>query len=213
MKRVPLYVLEGAWDKPHEAPQVLPYFAAYAQTYQEVDFNHRTFRCLEDIEYYIQRLPKSGRAFIYFACHGEAGKLIPGDGRKKIERTDINEALSKSKLDAIGFVHFGCCSFVHTSASERRKTLESIRASAKGVWASGYTRDVDWLSSTLLDLALISEIYVPWRNAPTMKAAHAKRLKEFTSSYEQLARALGLSALSTIAGTGELFPRKVAGKS
>jgi hypothetical protein len=148
---------------------------------------------------------------VYFACHGEEGKLIPGDGRSKISLEDVNAKLEKTKPNAIGFIHFGCCAYLRTDPTTRRKTLEGILAATGADWASGYTRDVDWLSSTLLDIALISDIYVPWRKTPTKKAAHRQRLDEFSGRYEQLARSLGLSAISAISGENELFPKTIRG--
>ena len=208
--RVSLYVLEGAWDKPHEAPQVLPYFEAYANTFRAIDFNHRTFRCIEDVEYYVSRLPKGKRAFLYFACHGEVGSLIPSDAKNKIPSAKINNALSRAKENAIGFVHFGCCSYVRAEPNARRATLSAIQSASGAAWVSGYTTDVDWLPSTLLDLALINDIYVPWAREPTQKAKHEKRINVFSKSYAELCKALGLSALNNVSGNEKLFPSKVS---
>jgi hypothetical protein len=80
--------------------------------------------------------------------------------------------------------------------------------SARAQWVSGYTREVDWLSSTLLDLAIVANIYVPWRTSAPVKEQKDAR-KEFVAGYEQLARSLGLSSLSALDGEEVLFPRRL----
>lgn len=202
-----VYVLEGAWDRALEAPQVLPYMMAYGQSHREVKIHHRTFRSAEDIQYYVSRIPKGSRAFLYIACHGEPGLLNPSDGRRKIPMADVLSALSAAKEDAVGFVHFGSCQFVLNTS--RKKTLNELRRAAKASWASGYVEVIGWLPSMLLDLALISEVFVPWHKAPAARKTAERNAELFVLGYEQLARTLGFSALSSITGTETLFPKRL----
>jgi len=188
-----VYVLEGAWEKTHEPPQVLPYLLAYAHSHRTVDVYHRTFRRIEDIEYYVKRVPTGSRALFYFACHGEEEFLIPSDGRSKIPIGAVEGALRGAKEGSIAFIHFGCCHFVH-GGDRRKQTLSGLRDPAQAKWVSGYTRKVDWLASTLLDLALISEVYVPWYSDQKWLSS---KTRAFFKHYEQLARSLGSSTLST----------------
>lgn len=208
-----VYVLEGAWDKPVEAPQVLPYLHAYEQSHREVRVFHRTIRNQNDIAYYIGRIPKNSRAFVYVTCHAEPGLLDPSDRKNQVPVAGVREALQSAKEGSVSFLHFGCCEFVHPAEGSRRRLLSEIANSLPGsLWVSGYTREVDWLSSTLLDLALISEVYVPWRKKPTRVAVAGRRAREFIGAYEQLARSLGFSALSRIGNTGSLFPARLNSK-
>lgn len=202
-----VYVLEGAWNKPLEAPQVLPYLDAYSRSHGEVRVHHRTIRNAEDIKYYVSKIPKNSRAFLYVACHGAVGLLDPSDGRSKVPLAAVVDALSSAKLNAIGFLHFGCCEFVESK--QRKKVLTELRDAAKAVWVSGYTKEVDWLSSTLLDLALMSEVFVAWHKSPNMKDRAQKAATRFVRSYKQLARSLGFSGLSAITKGLTLFPARV----
>ena len=79
------------------------------------------------------------------------------------------------------------------------------------MWASGYTKDVDYLSSTLFDLALVSEVYVPWHAAPGKKKQAQKATRDFYAAYSQLAKSLGFSAITSLSGHEVLFPPKVRG--
>ena len=208
--KVPIYILEGSWDKTHEVPQVLPYFLAYAQSHREVEIFHRTFRTAEDINFYINKIKKGSKTLVYFACHGEPEYLTPSDGRSKLGFASIKDALSIAKeKDSIGFLHFGCCSFVRSP--NRRTPLSALSKATGAAWVSGYINDVDWLSSTLLDLALISEVYYDWR-CSTSKKRNTKNISSFIGRYEQLAKSLGLSALSDIATESQLIPARLIGE-
>ena len=210
MKKKPIYVFEGAWDSPSEAPQVLPYFQAYAQTFRTIELNHRTFRCAEDLKYYFSKLPKNGRAFVYVACHGDQGVLLPSDAKSEISREEVNDALRIAKPGSIGFLHFASCDFVKSPDANRRKILQAHLENAQAVWVSGYSKGIDWLPSMLVDLALVHEIFVQWHQEPTKLARHKKRLQTFQMNYESVARGLGLSCLYHIGSEAVLFPKKVS---
>lgn len=203
--RAPVFVLEGAWENPHEAPQVLPYLIAYANSHREINLQHRTFRCLDDIAYYVSKVPRGARAFFYFACHGEEGYLVPADGRSKIAIKDIEEALGRAKEESIGFIHFGCCDFVRSSS--RRQTLSKLINAPSAGWISGYASTVDWLPSTLLDIALINDVYVPWFESQGKYTSN--KVNAFFKNYEQLARNLAFSAMYRVQKGERLFPGHV----
>lgn len=112
--KAPIYILEGSWDKTHEVAQILQYFQAYANSHRvEVELYHRTFRTVEDIEFYVKKIKRGSKALVYFACHGAPGYLVPSDRKGKIDFNKIKAALSVANgNDSIGFLHFGCCSFL-----------------------------------------------------------------------------------------------------
>ncbi len=205
-----VYVLEGAWEKPVEVPKVLPYLHAYEQSHREVKIFHRTIRNQADVAYYVSKIPKNSRSFVYVACHGQVGLLHPSDKKNQLPVAGVREALGAAKENSIAFLHFGCCEFVQPAEGSRRRFLSDLANSVVGgLWVSGYTREVDWLPSTLFDLALISEVYVPWRRKPNYLAAARKRAATFVESYEQLARSLGFSALYRVGKAITLFPPRV----
>lgn len=207
--KAPVFVLEGIWETLLEPPHVLPYLAAYEQSHREANVFHRTFRNQADLAYYIGRIPKGKQAFVYVACHGQVGVLDPSDKASKIPATGVVEALSAAKHQSIAFLHFGCCEFVQSEDATRRATLSNLMQAAGAQWVSGYAKPVDWLSSMLVDLALISAVYIPWHNEPTKAAKAHRAANEFLHSYEQLARELGFSALSRLTNQPTLFPRRL----
>ncbi len=79
-------------------------------------------------------------------------------------------------------VHFGCCEMIATSA--RRQTHERVSHLATGGagWVSGYATRVNWLQSTLLDIALVSEVFVPDHQA---RPKHHRKLKPSGEKFYQ----------------------------
>jgi hypothetical protein len=208
MSKARVVVLEGTWWSNHEVPLVLPYFNALSISHREIDLSHRTIRSAEDIAYYVSKISKNSKAMLYFACHGEEMQLKPSGENSKISQQELIEALTNAKEGAISFVHFGCCEMVEPRS--RRASFEKIMEVTGAKWVSGYTEEVDWLTSTLLDLALVKEVFVPYYVASDGRAASLKRkAKNFVSAYEQLARALGFSALSKVTGGTKLFPNRL----
>lgn len=208
MRNAPIFILEGSWWSNHEVPLVLPYFNALATSHREIDLSHRTIRCAEDIAHYVSRIPKNAGAMLYFACHGSQQNLIPADMQSKISQNDLCSALGKAKDGAVSFVHFGCCEMV--AAGDRRNSHQNILNASGAKWASGYTKSIDWLQSMFLDLALVSEVFVPNHKIPDGRVKPLKKQADsFIRIYDQLARELGFSALSTVSNRNVLFPERL----
>ena len=213
MKKAPVIILEGTWWREHEVPQILPFFTALETSLNEIELSHRTFRSLEDIRYYISKIAKGTGAFLYFACHGENLNLSPVDG-VKISHKDILESLQSAKKGAVDFIHFGCCEMV---PKDRRASFEQLMGACDAKWISGYSKEVDWLPSTFLDLALVSEVFVPqYNNSKNSKTDGRSRPlrkngSEFVNNYNELARKLGFSAISKVSkGKIILFPSRLS---
>jgi hypothetical protein len=208
MSKARVVVLEGAWWSNDEVPLVLPYFHALSISHREIDLCHRTIRSVEDIAYYVARISKNSGAMLYFACHGEALHLKPAGERAKISQTKLLDALSEGKDGAVSFVHFGCCEMIAPNA--RRETHQKILDASGARWSSGYTKDVDWLQSMFLDLALVTEVFVPQCASIDGRVTRLKkRATDFVGSYEQLAREPGFSAPSKVTGGATLFPERL----
>jgi len=202
------YMLEGTWWSNREVPQVLPYFEALSNSGNRINLSHRTFRNVDDICYWVSKIKKNERAFLYFACHGENQKLIPSDDRSPIENEKLLEALSNTKNNAIEFIHFGCCEMI--SRNQRKQSLGRYLSATNAKWASGYSESVDWLQSMLLDMALIADLAVPYHEDGRKKNVKLSfRGRKFMKNYDQLVRGLGFSgAYDNGVGKIELFPKR-----
>jgi hypothetical protein len=203
------YILEGSWWKAHELPQVLPYFQALAASEGSINLAHRTIRSLDDIAYWVKKIPKNSRSFLYFACHGEDLDLLPGGKRSRICRKDLLEVLGEAKPGAISFLHFGCCEMV--DPRHRSQSLRDMADATGAYWVSGYTNSIDWLRSMFLDLALLAEVYVAFAKAGNRRGPKVRnQAQRFIRDYEQLARTLGFSGLSRgVVGKDAIFPPRL----
>jgi hypothetical protein len=202
-------ILEGSWWKPHELPQVLPYFQALAATQPNIRLAHRTIRSLDDIAYWVKKIPKHSHSFLYFACHGEDLDLLPGGRRNRVFRDDLLEVFEGAKEGAISFLHFGCCEMV--DPRHRRQSLQELANASRAYWVSGYTSEIDWFRSTFLDLALVAEVYVAFtKGGHRLGTKLRTQAQRFIRDYEQLARSLGFSGLSRgIVARDKLFPQRL----
>ena len=204
------YILEGTWWGPRELPQVLPYFRALAATQAKITLAHRTIRSADDVAYWVKKIGKNSRSFLYFACHGDMMDLLPDGRRSRICREDLLGALGEAKEGAVSFLHFGCCEMI--APQQRRNSLQQFANVTGAHWVSGYTRSVDWLRSMFLDLALVSDVYLPFAKAGNRRGPKLKsQARQFITDYEQLARALGFSGLSSraVMGRDPLFPARL----
>jgi hypothetical protein len=186
----------------------LPYFQAISETVAPLDIGHRTFRCAEDLDYWIARIPKRSAAFVYVACHGGDSGLEPVR-RAFIPRARIVEAFGRAKQDAISFLHFGTCGMV--AEGDRRTSLREIRRACGARLISGYAGDVTWLPSTLLDIVIAAELFVPYHSDRKEGAPRlATRTRGVFRQYEALARKLGFSALvADTAGVERMIPERL----
>ncbi|MBN8726978.1 MAG: hypothetical protein J0H15_04660 [Xanthomonadales bacterium] len=208
-----IYMFEGAWEKATEPPQMLKFMQAYEQTFPGTRVHHRSFRNGEDLAYYLAKIPARQRALVYIACHGEVGLLEPSDKKSRITMATLLDILKSAFPQRIGFLHFGCCHILQPDDGLRRKLLVSLQEASGATFVSGYTKEVDWLESTLLDLALIHSVYVEWRDKPTHVSKPMKSLEDFTSDYRPLIKKLGFSAMSSFGNKSQvLWPRKICGQ-
>lgn len=203
-KKARIIILEGSWWNDHEAPQILPYFQALAVTHDDIEICHRTFRNIDDIAYYASRIKKDEGVMLYFACHGFEGSLQPTSDTS-ISPAQIAQALGTARPGAIAFVHFGSCEMV-THGRRRESHLEIMQACG-ATWVSGYTKPVDWLPSTFLDLMLVASIFAPQHGETDGRAKRINHnANSFHELYEQTIRQLGFSALSVGSAGERLYP-------
>lgn len=208
MKKAKIVILEGTWWSSHEVPQVLPYFDALANTNKQIDLSHRTFRNVEDIEYYVGQIKRNAGVFLYIACHGKELSLKPAGNSPAIELTEIASALENAKPGAIEFIHFACCEMINPDA--RRETHQKVLDASGARWVSGYTVEVDWIQSMFLELALVTELFVGQKVSNDGRVTQLKRrASRFYDDYEQLARRLGFSALTRLSKSDVMFPERL----
>jgi hypothetical protein len=202
------WIFEGAWWRAREVPLVLPFLQALQGSNGGLALSHKTFRSADDLRFWVKRIPKNERAFVYIACHATDGELQPVDGRSKIPRSALLESLGCAQENAIEFLHFGACEMVQKG--NRGDTLRDLADASRACWVSGYVKAVDWLPSTLLDLAVVSELFLDFHHRRGIRRPPLhRRAQIFLRTYEQFARNLGFSGLVKVRGGAKLIPERL----
>jgi hypothetical protein len=204
------WVFEGTWWHAREVPLVLSFLQALQSFKAGLTLSHKTFRSAEDLSYWLRRIGRNERAFVYIACHAKHGVLKPVDGRSRIAQDELRAALGSTRENAIEFLHFGACQFVPDH--NRREFLRELARVSGARWVSGYTKEVDWLSSMLLDLAVISELFLDFHHATRSRRPPLHRKAQaFLDTYEQFARNLGFNGLVANGSAAKLVPERLRG--
>lgn len=117
---------------------------------------------------------------IYLAFHGSPGSLHVGK-RKKIDFHCLAEWLDGRAADKI--IHFGSCSTLNIDGWELRRFWKDTGALA----VSGYTKDIDFIESSVLDI-----LYFRKCQESRKMAAIETEMKEY---YGRLMRELGFKMI------------------
>lgn len=205
------WIFEGAWWRAREVPLVLPFLQALQASDGGLSLSHKTFRSADDLQYWLKRIGKNERAFVYIACHAADGDLQPVDGRSRVTWDELLDALRSARQNAIEFLHFGACEIVQEG--NRRGTLKALADASRARWVSGYVREAGWLPSMLLDLAVVSELFLDfYHSGQTRRPPLHHRAKTFVRTYDSFARQLGFSGLVNGRGrAARLVPERLRG--
>jgi hypothetical protein len=150
-----ILVLESDWARSlRERPSVYPFMHGMCEA-NEWTLYYRHFDSLNDIDLWIERFqrmrPKKGsRKIVYLAAHGEKS------GIRTLETCIPGEKLIPifEKAPSIVGMHFASCYLCQTDLP--RKLVEKNHLK----WVAGYTKEVDWLESTLVDLLFLHWMYI-----------------------------------------------------
>lgn len=132
-------------------------------SYLNFKVTYKTVSTVEELRFLLSQMRKNQNSdfdIVYFAFHGAKGKI------QLFEAKDVNtysrlvslEELSEMAEGCLSGkkVMFGSCSTL--SAAESR--INSFMEKTGATMVSGYKKSVDYVRSSILDLALISEIAV-----------------------------------------------------
>jgi len=141
-----ILVLESSWDKDTvDSQSVWPFIREFANVIG-LHAHHQTFSDKNSFEHWInlynhEKLPKD--KLLYIAAHGSKNQI--NGLSSSINRESVFTILKRSKN--LKFIHFGSCNFGND------ENLGLVLKNAKHIkWAAGYSKSVDWIDSTLIDI-------------------------------------------------------------
>lgn len=174
MKKI--FCLETEWElsknkRMRDKASMLPLLNFLEQS-KKVEFVFRNVASRTDLRYYINQLGyKTYKDFqiIYLAFHGSSKALeIPNDKENPIPFSELAEISNGFFQDKI--IHFGSCRTLYTS-DER---ILEFKQQTGARLVSGYTKKIDFIRSSILDIAYFSEL-VDIQNIGTIEKRMIKR--------------------------------------
>lgn len=184
-----LLILEGPWWTPEQKPKrpsVLPFFEGMENYRGDFNIYYSNFyekngfvRALRDDLTHT----REGRLFLYVAAHGYQ-RMFAGLASKRGMQlsTLLRELKNAANYSNIEGIVLGSCT-VGSNVEEFMGTVKS----SKIVWMFGYTCEIDWMTSTLIDLSIFEQMMglekSLLRNRQQILERFARALRRFDQDY------------------------------
>ncbi|NOY06052.1 MAG: hypothetical protein GXO82_05405 [Chlorobi bacterium] len=172
-----IFCLEGDWSPDLKERNTVRPLLQFLEQSNRINFIYRDVGTVEELQFYMnkwrQRAYRSYKIG-YFAFHGEPDTILIGRKRLSLDQLgDFLEGACRGKI-----VYFGSCATLDIG---RAKVLEFTRKT-KARCVCGYTKDVDWFSSSAFELLLFSTL---------TRYTRMDAVERHLTSYRSLTRELG----------------------
>ena len=179
-----IFCLETEWDftnkRMRDKASVQPMLNFLFQS-ENVEYVFRNVATREDLKYYLKQLnykTYNDYQIIYLAFHGRSQSIdIPSEPYEPLlfsELIDISKGVFQDKV-----IHFGSCRTLYTSD----RIIQDFKAKTGAKLVSGYTKSIDFIRSSIMDIAYFSEL-IPLKNFGTIN-------KKMDKLYGNLKKDLG----------------------
>ncbi len=189
-----LAVIEGRWWK-NMNTSVKPLFDLIGDLVigNPNGYHYETFADGDAFQEVVQRLGRqNGIRHLYIAAHGsEDGQGLLGVSGQPISRTRIRNAFKETSFD--GLMFGSCFPLDEVFAAQLFDACSPLK------WAAGYAADIDWITSSAMDLVFWNEIaegitdedgmtHAQLRDAVVAKIAQIFPFQALTDGFEVYAR-------------------------
>lgn len=178
-----IFCLESDWEETNlkSRKSVGALFQYLEEVLESSQFHyiHRRVPTKESLCYYLdlfRRKKYSKYDVLYLGMHGSGG-LLHFVGGEQISLEEMSELYAGAFKDVL--VHFGSCSTLKV-ASER---IETFKRNTGARYVSGYTKDVDFIESAMLEMG-----YLSWIDEYQKRGYLGERMRK---EYSQLVKRLG----------------------
>ncbi len=143
--------LESLWDRQTENTRLnlFPMLELISKT-QNARFSHLNCNTKGEFIYNLKLLCKKNYSILYLGFHGSSGVIHLHD-KTQINFTELAEMMKDNFSDWI--VHFSSC-----SVFRKKKDLAQFVEDTNVILATGYTRNINWIESSALELILFQAI-------------------------------------------------------
>jgi hypothetical protein len=158
MKKI--FCLETEWNfsetkRMRDKSSILP-LLQFLEESMDIEFIFRKVASREDLKYYLYQLKyKTYKDFqiVYLAFHGNSKSIeMPSEPNNPLTLDELSEISNNQFEDKI--IHFGSCRTLNTS----QKTIIDFKHQTGAKIVSGYSKSVDFMKSSILDFAYMSEL-------------------------------------------------------
>jgi hypothetical protein len=155
--------LESLWNTDLEDRWSVRPILEVVANIQDLKLAHLSCNTKPEFVYNLRMLSKRrSYGILYLAFHGAPGQLYLADDTS-VSLEGLQDYMATRFSDWI--IHFGCCSTLRV-ASER---LQSFVATTQVKMILGYTKDIDWIESSAMDLLIFQalqqyiDLHACWR--------------------------------------------------
>jgi hypothetical protein len=183
-----IFCLEGEWFGNMKRPTTVEPALQLLRTIHTIPYIHRNVATVGELDHYIKQwqLQKhSDFPILYLGFHGDSGCLCVGDQRHPGGRLGLDWFEARVSAAASRILYFGSCLTLDIHGTRVKNFLKNTGLSG----IIGYKTEVDWLSSTLVDISVLSNLAL--RKALTPLAV-SKAGSETCARLKPLADELGL---------------------
>lgn len=175
-------VLESPWEPDnHDANRlsVIPFAQGVANIVFGKFFS-ATFYDAKSLSFALKKFANSTHVedpIVYIASHGTRGRLGTPDGFADINIRNLTDILSDVS-DKVKGVMLGCCLLGSNDG-----LVECFEGAQKLSWVFGYTCEVDWFFSSMVDMAILYSVLVNGAGKGTVIDSVAQAIAMFNSQY------------------------------
>ncbi len=167
-----VFCLETDWTDITRAPTVEPLLDLLSRSPIRIPYIHRNVVTRDALLHYLDKWTQRKHddfPILYVGFHGIEGEVQFGDLRKRSSHMSLDEFEEHLAGRCAGrVIHFSSCRtlFLHN------KRIQRFLSATGAVAVSGYGRDIDWIRSAVLDMALLAAMQ---QNAFTTSGLRAVR--------------------------------------
>lgn len=165
--------VESNWDGFVTEPKSgMKSFMDYITTNQGISQSYNFINTPVELEYVLKNVNPSKFSFLYMGFHGRPNAIKLGLNKEFVVTLDELSEMMGSRFSGYG-IHFASCSSLYIEDEQLRNFKQKTGVS----FITGYTTDVDWDESSLMDLAFINR----WIYSKNYKTMFDNLLRDYKS--------------------------------
>lgn len=197
MDRLDLAVIESRWwNKSNDSVRGLFDVLAGIHVDNPFGYHYEMFNTGDSLKELIPRIVRQRHIrHLYIAAHGDNTSIYGAGTQNKISRAVLSHILEKVRPRQLRGLFFGSCKF--------GLQTEALMARTGIAWIAGYTKEIDWIHSTLMDLLFWDAYYKSTVSSVTLGELPEHMLKFLAVLHVRVPYVFGDLGLRVTFGNGD----------